>query len=134
MLKLGISIPQWQETDLDVFLGDDIEDLGTVSQETLDHLQDIVCEQRNVQLVNKHLQPLASGKRAAVLAIASDHGREQCIQVVVDPYANLRVPRATLLPSLDDDIESELQHPLFLEELLSLSQETQIGLPGVVGL
>ena len=90
-----------------VFLGDDIEDLWTVSEKTLDHLQYIVCEQRHVQLVDKHFEPLARGKLAAVLAIASDYGGQQFVESVVDLYGYLGAPSTALLPCLGDDIEGE---------------------------
>ena len=90
-----------------MFLGDDVEDLWTVCEETLDHLQDVVREQRHAQLVDEHLQPLDGGKLTAVLAIASDHGREQLVELVVDLYAHLGAPGATALSSLNNEVERE---------------------------
>ena len=120
-------------SDLDVFLGEDIEDLRTVSQETVHHLQYIVCEQRHAQLIDKHLEPFPSGKLPAVPPVSPDHGSQQLVELVVDLNGDSRILCATLLTSFSDEVEREEKHALFLEELLSLSEKTELCLPGVVG-
>ncbi len=69
----AISVEQVND-DADVLLGEDIEHLWTVCQETLDHRQHLVSERRQRQLLHEHSQPPLRGKLAAVVMVTSDHG------------------------------------------------------------
>ena len=110
-------------------LCDDVQNLRTVSQQTLDHLQHVVSEAWDTQLLYKHLQPLLCRKLTAALLVALDHGRQHLVQHVVDLGGHRVALDTAFLPRLHNHVECQQQHPLPLEEFLSLSQFAQLCLP-----
>lgn len=85
-----------------MIFSDDVEDFRAVCEQALDDLQHIVSEVGNAQLVNEYFQPFLCGKLTAILAIASNHGSQKFVHLMLDSINGCVVLHATLLAYFND--------------------------------